>query len=218
MTLAIFDLDNTLIAGDSDHAWGEFLIEQGLVDGDDFCHRNDRFYQDYLSGDLDVNAYLGFALSYLAGKPRDELDALHQRFMEEIIQPLLLPKATELLQQHRDQGHRLLIITATNAFVTGPIAAHLGVTDLIASEAEIRDGLYTGHPTGVPSFQHGKVTRLNAWLAQEQESMAGAWFYSDSHNDLPLLEQVDHPVAVDPDARLRQIAHDRQWPVISLRE
>lgn len=218
MTLAIFDLDNTLIAGDSDHAWGEFLIDQGLVDGEDFQRQNDRFYQDYLSGDLDIEGYLSFALSYLAGKPRKELDALHERFMADKIQPMMLPKAFELLDKHRAMGHQLMIITATNHFVTGPIARHLGVSELIASEAEIRDGLYTGRPAGIPSFQHGKVVRLQAWLQEHDASLSGAWFYSDSHNDLPLLEQVDHPVAVDPDERLRNHAVAQQWPVISLRD
>lgn len=218
MTLAIFDLDNTLIAGDSDHAWGEFLIDQGLVDGKTFEQQNDRFYQDYLSGDLDIKAYLSFALSYLAGKPMAELEALHQRFMATTIQPMLLPKAFELLDKHRALGHRLMIITATNEFVTGPIARHLGVTELIASQAEIENGLYTGRPTGVPSFQEGKVVRLQSWLNKHNESLADAWFYSDSHNDIPLLEQVDHPVAVDPDERLRSLAVARQWPVISLRD
>lgn len=218
MTLAIFDLDNTLIAGDSDHAWGEFLIDQGLVDGDEFQRQNDRFYQDYLSGDLDIDGYLSFALSYLAGKPIEELNALHERFMVDKIQPMLLPKAFELLDKHRALGHRLMIITATNKFVTAPIAEHLGVTELIASEAEMRDGLYTGKPTGIPSFQAGKVKRLQQWLNEHNESLAGAWFYSDSHNDQPLLEQVDHPVAVDPDERLRSLAVAQQWPVISLRD
>ncbi len=218
MPLALFDLDNTLLAGDSDHAWGQFLIDQGLVDAETMRAANDRFYAEYQSGQLDIQAYLRFALSFLADRSPEELDRLHRRFMEQSIRPMMLDKASELLDAHRRQGDTLLIITATNRFVTGPIAEALGVEHLIASEAERIDGRYTGEPSGVPSFQGGKVTRLNDWLAEHDADLGGAWFYSDSHNDLPLLERVDHPVAVDPDDTLRATAEQRGWPIISLRD
>lgn len=218
MTLAIFDLDNTLIAGDSDYLWGCFVCEQGLVDSDWFAAENDRFYRDYQSGNLDIQAYLRFALSPLKGRPAEELAALHRRFMAEKIEPILLPRARQLVESHREQGHRLLIITATNAFITRPIAAALGIPDLLACEAEIVDGVYTGEPSGIPSFHEGKVLRLEAWLQAEGLSPASTWFYSDSHNDLPLLQQVDCPVAVDPDPTLRRHAESAGWPVISLRD
>lgn len=217
-TLAIFDLDNTLIAGDSDHAWGEFMIARGLVDANSYRRQNDAFYEQYKRGELDVNAYLRFALQPLAGKQPEELAQLHARFMEEIIQPMMLDKARELLDSHRSQGHYLLIITATNDFITRPIANALGVDDILASEAEVVDGVYTGQPTGTPCFHMGKVTRLNSWLQDRQHELGPAWFYSDSHNDIPLLDAVGNPIAVDPDDTLRRHATDRGWPVISLRE
>ena len=218
MTLAIFDLDNTLLGGDSDNLWGQFVCERGLVDGEDFAARNEQFYRDYKAGTLDIDAYLRFALSTLVGHSRAQLDAWHRDFMASKIMPILLPKAEQLLADHRRRGHELLIITATNEFITRPIAALLGVEDLIACEGETVDGVYTGEPRGVPSYHAGKVTRLNAWLAQRDGSLDGAFFYSDSHNDLPLLRLVDNPVAVDPDDRLRAFAVKEGWPVISLRE
>lgn len=218
MTLAIFDLDNTLIAGDSDHLWGEFLIERGTVDGADFKASNDGFYQDYLNGQLDVIAYQEFVLGVLKGRPLEQLHALRQRYMDEVIQRLWLPNAEALVEQHRARGHTLMIITATNDFITTPIAERLGIAHLIATVAERdADGGYTGRVSGTPSYQHGKVERLNAWLADHDETLAGSFFYSDSHNDLPLLEKVDHPVAVDPDATLERAARERGWPVMSLR-
>jgi len=217
VTLAIFDLDNTLIGGDSDHLWGQFVCEQGLAEDDDFGARADRFYADYAAGSLDIDAYLRFALSPLTGRPPEEIEEWHRQFMASKISPILLPAATALIDRHRQQGHVLLIITATNSYITAPIARALGVEHLIACEGEIVDGRYTGEPVGVPSFQEGKVTRLRQWLEGRPESLDGAWFYSDSHNDLALLELVDNPVAVDPDDTLRAVAADRGWPVISLR-
>ncbi len=217
MALAIFDLDNTLIAGDSDHAWSEFLISEGLVDAELVKQANDEFYRQYQNGGLDIQAYLEFALSYLTGKTHEELMPLHQRFMTEVIEPIMLPKAFELIERHRATGDTLLVITATNRFVTGPIVERLGISHLIACEPERINGRYTGMPTGVPSFQHGKVVRLKAWLSEHQLDMTGAWFYSDSHNDLPLLEQVDNPVAVNPDDTLGSLAKQRGWTIIDLR-
>lgn len=217
MALAIFDLDNTLIAGDSDHLWGVFVCEQALVDSDDFAARNEAFYADYQRGDLDIDAYLRFALSPLAGRPREEIDAWHAAFMREKIEPILLPAATDLIARHRDQGDELLIITATNEFITRPIADALGISTLLACEGEIVDGRYTGRPVGIPTYRDGKVMRLEAWLEDKGFDREGAWFYSDSHNDLPLLEQVDNPVAVDPDDILAERARAAGWPIISLR-
>jgi HAD superfamily hydrolase (TIGR01490 family) len=218
LALAIFDLDNTLIAGDSDHLWGEFLVEKALVDADYFKARNDAFYQDYVNGTLDMTAYLDFSLAPLAEHGKDKLNILHEEFMAGYIQPIMLNKARMLLNQHRAKDDTLLIITATNRFVTAPIAKALGVDHLLAIELEEKDGRYTGEVSGVPSYREGKITRLNAWLKNQDCSMEGAYFYSDSHNDLPLLETVAQPIAVDPDEKLADIAKRRGWKIISLRD
>lgn len=218
MSLAIFDLDNTLISIDSDHAWGEFLLEQGAVDPVAYREANERFMADYNAGTLDMAAFLEMALKPLAENTPEQLAAWHQQFMASKIEPNILPKAEELLARHRTKGDTLLIITATNRFITAPIANRLGVDDLIAVDPEIVDGRYTGRVAGTPSYREGKVTRLKQWLEGQEFTMDGAWFYSDSHNDLPLLEQVEHPVAVDPDNTLRQIAEERQWRIMSLRD
>ncbi|MFK8047383.1 MAG: HAD family hydrolase [Halioglobus sp.] len=217
MTLAIFDLDNTLIGGDSDNLWGQFLCENGLVESDDFSLRNEQFYQDYQAGSLDVDAYLRFALLPLKNQPPETLAGWHRDFMKLKIEPIILPSALELIEQHRALGHKPLIITATNEFITRPIADRLNIEDMLACEAEMVNGQYTGRPIGVPSYHSGKVTRLKTWLAQHDGDMEGAFFYSDSHNDLPLLEIVDNPVAVDPDEKLHDYALDKGWPIISLR-
>jgi len=217
LTLAIFDLDNTLLAGDSDHAWGEFLVEEGMVDAEEYRKANDRFYQEYLNGELDIFHYLRFALQPLARHEMKELLTWREAFMEKKVRPMMQDKARELLDQHRQQGHTLMIITATNRFVTESIADLLGVEHLIATEPELVNGRYTGEVAGIPSFQDGKVTRLNDWLEHHDRSLEGAWFYSDSHNDVPLLKQVENPVAVDPDPRLEALAKESGWPVISLR-
>lgn len=217
MALAIFDLDNTLIGGDSDNLWGEFVCQQGIVEGEEFRAQNNQFYADYQAGDLDIDAYLRFALSPLIGVPRATREAWHREFMQTMIEPIMLPAAEALIGKHRDNGDELLIITATNRFVTEPIAERLGIEHLIACEGEIVDDVYTGEPDGIPSYANGKVTRLEAWLEGRATGMEGAWFYSDSHNDLPLLELVDNPVAVDPDDTLRARAEAEGWPVISLR-
>lgn len=218
MTLAIFDLDNTLLGGDSDNQWGQFACQRGLVDAADFGARNEQFFNDYKSGKLDINAYLRFALSSIAGRSLEEVASLHQEFMATRIRPILLPKAGQLIASHRARGHDLLIITATPDFITRPIARLLEVPELIASESEVVAGSYTGEPRGIPSYHSGKVTRLNSWLAAREISLEGAFFYSDSHNDLPLLELVDNPVAVDPDDTLRDRAATENWPIISLRD
>ena len=218
MALAIFDLDNTLIGGDSDHAWGEFVAEQGYVDGSEFQAQNDLFYQQYLQGQLDIDAYLRFALSPLKDQELETLGQWHAQFMTSKIQPMWLPKAEALLKQHRDQGDFLLIITATNLFVTGPIAQQLAVDDILASEGEIVEGRYTGEPKGIPCFQEGKVQRLQQWLKGNPEhQLEGSYFYSDSHNDIALMSVVDNAIAVDPDEKLARHAEQQGWPVISLR-
>lgn len=218
MPLAIFDLDNTLLAGDSDHAWGEFLVEEGIVDAEEYRLANDRFYQEYLNGELDIRHYLGFALQPLARNRMDDLLVWRERFMEKKVQPMMLASASALLDSHRAQGHTLMIITATNRFVTEPIAEALGIEHLIATDPELINGQFTGEVAGTPSFQDGKVTRLDDWLEAHRKTLDGAWFYSDSHNDLPLLQKVDNPVAVDPDPRLEKFARDQGWKVMSLRD
>jgi HAD superfamily hydrolase (TIGR01490 family) len=217
MPLALFDLDNTLLDGDSDYLWGCFLVEHGIVDGESYQAENRRFYDQYLDGSLDIHEFLRFQLRPLASHSRMQLEQWRERFLADKIDPILLPKARELLDRHRQQGDELVIITATNRFITGPIAERYSVPHLLATEPEIRDGEYTGSITGIPCFRDGKVTRLNAWLADHGADLQGSWFYSDSHNDLPLLERVDNPVAVDPDEKLRELAQQRGWPVISLR-
>jgi len=217
MPLAIFDLDNTLLDGDSDYLWGVFLAENGIVDRDHYERENERFYREYKEGRLDIHEFLRFSLAPLARHSPEELGRLRDRFVREKIDPIVLPKARALVEQHRRAGDRLLIITATNRFVTAPIAARLGIDDLIATEPAMRDGRYTGEPDGVPSFREGKVIRLEQWLAAHDCRLADSCFYSDSHNDVPLLERVERPVAVDPDPQLAAIACERGWPVLSLR-
>jgi len=227
MKLAIFDLDNTLLGGDSDHAWGEFLISAGLVEAESHRATNNEFYRQYQQGGLNIADYVAFAAAPVAGKSPATLTELHAAFMEGFVRPMFLPAALALLQSHRDNGDYLLIITATNRFITAPIARVLEVDDLIATDLEQVDGIYTGRMQGVPCFQEGKVKRLEAWLDDYNRgaradgkpvlSMNDSIFYSDSFNDLPLLEQVAEAVAVDPDDTLRKVAAQRGWPIISLR-
>ncbi|KAF1067772.1 MAG: putative phosphatase [Pseudomonas citronellolis] len=216
--LALFDLDNTLLAGDSDHSWGEWLCQRGLVDASEYQARNDAFYADYVAGNLDVFAYQAFTQAILARNSHEQLAQWHQQFMQEVIEPIILARGEALLAQHREAGDRLVIITATNRFITAPIAARLGVETLLATECEQLDGRYTGRTFDVPCFQEGKVTRLQRWLEETGQRLDGSYFYSDSRNDLPLLEAVANPVAVDPDDTLRAAAEARGWPVISLRD
>ena len=218
MALTIFDLDNTLIGGDSDHLWGEFLVRHGHVDADFYRSENDRFYTEYQNGTLDIYEWLDFQFQPLAAHSMETLQQWHQQFMAEEIEPIWLAKAVALIEAHRQQDDILLIITATNRFITEPIAQKLNIPHLIATEPEIIDGAYSGKVAGLPSYQAGKITRLNEWLKQQQISMEGSTFYSDSHNDLPLLEHVDHPVAVDPDKTLRATANEQGWAILSLRD
>ena len=217
MALAIFDLDNTLLAGDSDYLWGQFLIKEGIVDKNQYEKENQRFYDEYKAGTLDIYAFLAFSLKPLSENDTDKLNQLRQTFIEQEIQKILLPKAFELIKSHADKNDTLMIITATNRFVTEPISKLLGIEFLLATEPEVIDGRYTGKVFGTPCFQDGKVKRLEAWLKQENVSMEGSWFYSDSHNDIPLLKRVANPVAVDSDEQLTNYAKEQNWPVISLR-
>ena len=217
MNLALFDLDNTLLAGDSDFEWAQFLIDRGVLDRTIYEARNLAFYDQYKAGTLDIHEFLDFQLKPLSQYPRKVLDDWHAEYMRERILPMIRDSARALVDQHR--GEVRVIITATNSFVTAPIARAFGIEHLIATEPEVRDGAFTGGVSGTPCFREGKVERLEGWLAARGESLKNvlkSTFYSDSHNDLPLLEQVGHPVAVDPDAALRAHAAARGWPVISL--
>jgi HAD superfamily hydrolase (TIGR01490 family) len=216
--LAIFDLDNTLLAGDSDYLWGQFLVEAGIVDAEYYERENQRFYRAYLDGSLDMEEYLTFALAPLACYDPMDLFAWRERFLEANIRPILQAKALALLDWHRKAGDILLIITATNRFVTQPIAEMLRVPNLLATEVEQENGRFTGRSHGTPCFRDGKIRRLRAWLDEAEHSLEGSWFYSDSHNDLPLLGQVTYPVAVDPDDILYHHARERGWRIISLRD
>jgi HAD superfamily hydrolase (TIGR01490 family) len=224
VSLAIFDLDHTLIATDSDHSWGEFMVEQGLVDASVYKAENDRFYADYERGELDIQAYNEFSLKPLTRFTMDELAELHAQFSREKIDPAMLPKAKALLAEHRANGDFLLIITSTNRFITQPIAESLGVDALLATDAEIIGNRYTGRMIGTPCFQEGKITRLAKWLKDDAKAQgfsgdgSDTYFYSDSINDLPLLKQSKHPVVVDPDETLRAAAESRNWPIMSLRD
>ena len=219
MALAIFDLDNTLLAGDSDHRWGEFLCDAGLVEADTFRLKNDAFYADYQSGQLDMTAYLDFVLEPLTGMARSAVRSLQRQFVTECIEPMLLDKAFDLLNKHRIKGDTLLMMTATHTVVAEPVAARLGFEHWLASGVGIQDECYTGKAQGSPCFREGKVNHLAAWRQRHPEAgdPANSWFYSDSHNDLPLLSAVGHPIAVDPDDTLRSHAEANQWPIMSLR-
>lgn len=218
MSLAIFDLDNTLIAGDSDYLWGQFLVEQGAVDKHQYADANAKFYEEYRQGTLNIREFLRFSLQPLTQHSPEQLYQWRNQFIQEIIKPLLLKSAQQLIARHRDRGDTLLVITATNRFVTEPITELYGIANLLATPPEFIAGRYTGNFTGVPCFQEGKVKLLEEWLKTSAETLEGSWFYSDSHNDLPLLKRVDNPVAVDPDDTLNQFATVANWPIISLRD
>lgn len=220
MNLVLFDLDNTLLGGDSDFEWAQFLIEQGELDRELFEAKNLEFYEQYKQGTLDIHEFLDFQLKPLSRHPRRVLDVWHEAFMQQKVRPMMGAAARDLVARHRAAGDVCVIITATNSFVTAPIAREFGVEHLIATEPEQQGGEFTGRVAGVPSFREGKVTRLEEWMAQRGwnwDSFADSWFYSDSLNDLPLLEKVKNPVAVDPDATLRVHAEQHGWRIMSLR-
>lgn len=217
MSLAIFDLDNTLIADDSDFLWGQFLVDRGIVDKDHYEQANQKFYDDYKQGTLDIVEFLHFSLAPLAKHDAEQLYRWREEFVEELIKPIRLEAAQALVDKHRSRGDTLLVITATNRFVTEPIVKLYGIDNLLATTPEFIDGRYTGNFNGTPCFQEGKVKQLQDWLATSMETLEDSWFYSDSHNDLPLLRLVTNPVAVDPDDKLLQAAQQANWPVISLR-
>ncbi len=223
MALALFDLDNTLLDADSDFLWGEFLCRVGAVDPADYRVANARFYREYLEGRLEFAEYVRFCLGVLAQHEPATLIAWRERFLTELVRPHITAEARALVERHRAAGDELAIVTASNAFITAPIAVELGVSRLIATEAATDAvGRFTGEPLGVPTFREGKVARVLAWLTEVHGDGAAAllgqaWFYSDSHNDLPLLERVGRPVAVNPDPLLSRIARERGWPVLSLR-
>ncbi|HEU0186436.1 MAG TPA: HAD family hydrolase [Gallionellaceae bacterium] len=220
MKLALFDLDNTLLTGDSDFEWSQFLIEQGVLDKELFESRNLAFYEQYKAGTLDIHEFLDFQLKPLSRHPRADLDAWHRDFMRNSVHAMMGKPAQDLVASHRDAGDICVIITATNSFVTAPIARAFGVEHLIATDPEQKNGVFTGGVAGVPCFREGKITRLEQWMAQRGwnwNSFADTTFYSDSLNDLPLLSLVKKPVAVDPDATLRKHAEQHGWRIISLR-
>lgn len=212
MALAIFDLDKTLISGDSDFLWGEFMSEIGAVDANTYQAKNQYFFDQYALGKLDINEYLEFCLEPLSKNNMPTLNAWHQQFMDSKIEKILLPKAQSVIDEHKQKGDTILVITATNSFVTAPIIKRYGIDNLLATNPEIKQGKFTGKVEGEPCFQKGKITHLKRWLQQTGESMAGSYFYSDSHNDLPMLELVDNPVVVHGDDVLQKIAKERGWP------
>ena len=220
MNLALFDLDNTILAGDSDYNWSRFLIQEGYLDGAIHAEKNEKFYADYKDGTLDIFAFVEFQFKPLARNPRSVLNQLLKKYVEEVIKPMITDKARALVKKHQESGDLIIVITATNSFITKPIAALFGIENLIGTDPEEKEGEFTGKVSGTPSFKEGKVTRLEAWLKSKNLSLASfekSYFYSDSHNDLPLMEKVTHPVAVDSDNILSECATSKGWPQISLR-
>ncbi|MBK9594613.1 MAG: HAD family hydrolase [Rhodocyclales bacterium] len=220
MNLALFDLDNTLLAGDSDFEWAQYLISRGVLDREVYEARNQDFYDQYKAGTLDIHEFLDFQLKPLSRHPRRELDAWHADFMASRILPIVTAKGRELVRRHLAEGALAAIVTATNSFVTAPIARELGIAHLVATEPERSGSAFTGGVAGIPCFREGKIARVEAWLAglgHDWRSFGRSWFYSDSLNDLPLLGKVSDPVAVDPDPTLERHARERGWPIISLR-
>ena len=219
MNLVLFDLDNTLLNGDSDFEWAQFLISKGVLDREVHEARNVEFYEHYKAGTLDIHAFLDFQLAPLSRHPRAELDAWHREFMTTHIRPIIGAPARALVRRHLDEGSLCAVVTATNSFVTGPIAREFGIPHLVATIPAQQDGRFTGKPRGTPAFKAGKIERVDAWLEEMGTWWGGfgeTWFYSDSRNDLPLLSRASHPVAVDPDDTLLDHAGRQGWPVISL--
>ncbi|CAM8388504.1 SerB Phosphoserine phosphatase [Candidatus Methylopumilus planktonicus] len=220
MNLALFDLDNTILAGDSDYNWSRFLIQEGYLDGAIHAEKNEKFYADYKAGTLDIFAFVEFQFKPLARNPRTVLNQLLKKYVEEVIKPMITEKARALVKRHQEEGDLIIVITATNSFITKPIAELFGIENLIGTDPEEKEGEFTGKVSGLPSFKEGKVTRLEAWLKGKNLSLASfekSYFYSDSHNDLPLMQKVTHPVAVDSDDVLSGYAKSKGWPQISLR-
>lgn len=220
MNLVLFDLDNTLLSGDSDFEWSQFLIEQGVLDRELFEAKNLAFYEQYKAGTLDIHEFLDFQLKPLSHHARKVLDTWHEEFMRRKVRPMMGQKARDLVAKHKEAGDVCVVVTATNSFVTAPIAREFGVEHLIATDPEQKDGEFTGRVAGMPSFREGKVVRMESWLAERGwnwDSFGMTCFYSDSLNDLPLLLKVMRPIAVDPDSTLRAYAEKRGWTVISLR-
>jgi HAD superfamily hydrolase (TIGR01490 family) len=220
LNLALFDLDNTILAGDSDYNWSRFLIQEGYLDGAIHAEKNEKFYADYKAGTLDIYAFVEFQFKPLARNPRTVLNQLLKKYVEEVIKPMITEKARALVKRHQDEGDLIIVITATNSFITKPIAELFGIENLIGTDPEEKEGEFTGKVTGLPSFKEGKVTRLEAWLKGKNlllTSFEKSYFYSDSHNDLPLMQKVTHPVAVDSDDVLSEYAKSKGWPQISLR-
>jgi len=218
MSLAIFDLDNTLIGGDSDYLWGEFLCDEGIIsDRQSFEKKNDYFYQQYELGLLDIYAWAEFSFEILSHYSINELEAFHLKFMAQKIEPIFLEKAQDCINSHKKNGDTVLVITASNTFVTAPIVKRYGINHLIATEPEIVSGRYTGKVSGIPCFKSGKIENLMPWLERNSESLKDSTFYSDSHNDLPLLELVDNPVAVNADKILAKIAQTKGWDILNWR-
>jgi HAD superfamily hydrolase (TIGR01490 family) len=220
LNLALFDLDNTILAGDSDYNWSRFLIQEGYLDGAIHAEKNEKFYADYKAGTLDIYAFVEFQFKPLARNPRAVLNQLLKKYVEEVIKPMITEKARLLVKRHQEEGDLIIVITATNSFITKPIAELFGIENLIGTDPEEKEGEFTGKVSGLPSFKEGKVTRLEAWLKGKNLSLASfekSYFYSDSHNDLPLMQKVTHPVAVDSDDVLSEYAKSKGWPQISLR-
>jgi len=220
LNLALFDLDNTILAGDSDYNWSRFLIQEGYLDGAIHAEKNEKFYADYKAGTLDIYAFVEFQFKPLARNPRTVLNQLLKKYVEEVIKPMITEKARALVKRHQEEGDLIIVITATNSFITKPIAELFGIENLIGTDPEEKEGEFTGKVSGLPSFKEGKVTRLEAWLKGKNLSLASfenSYFYSDSHNDLPLMQKVTHPVAVDSDDVLSEYAKSKGWPQISLR-
>ncbi len=217
MRLALFDLDHTLLDGDSDALWGRFLVQEGAVDAEEYRREGARYMAEYRAGKLDIHEFVAFGLRPLKHNTPERLESWRTRFMAEWVLPRIPQASRTLLQRHRAQGHTLVIITATNSFIAAPVATEFGVDALIATEPEKEHDRFTGRAVGPPCFREGKVLKLRAWLAAKGATPEETWFYSDSHNDLPLLEQVQHAVAVNPDEVLARVAAERGWPVLSLR-
>ncbi len=217
MALTLFDLDNTLITDDSDYLWGQYLVETGIVDPLDYAEKNRQFFEDYEQGHLDIDQYLKFSLKPLSLHNMQQLNKWRTNYIDTVIRPLVATGTQKLIEKHRSQGDTLMIISATNLFITQPIAELLEIPNILATRPEIKNGSYTGNYTGTATFQEGKVTALKEWLKENNMDLSGSTFYSDSHNDFPLLEIVEYPIAVNPDEILQQTAKKNNWPIIDLR-